>query len=188
MADIDERLAVAVAVKKMAIDAEAKAKAEIEARYRADGIKSRDAMVGGRKVGTVTVRNLDGPAVADERAFRDWACSVLPPEQVVPQWKMSLDGMTREERIAVARFAESLHPGCVDEWLEPTAEARKALLKGLREGPGGVCVTPDGEVAGGVRWKTGLTVSARMDEPRDVQDALRLAYGIDAAALLGGGE
>lgn len=188
MASIDEELAKAVAVKKIATDAEKELKAAVVARWRADGIKSRDAMIGGRKVACVSVSNNDGAEVTDERAFNQWCAATFNDDELQTRMEINMHMLTDEEYAELANIAERIHPYCVTAYMEPKPEPRASLIASLMEGTNGECVTPEGEVVPGMEWRHNASVRVSKLEPRQVVNALRLAYGEDYSGLLGGAQ
>lgn len=185
MATVDEALAKVMAVKKITADAEKSLKAEVVDRWRADGIKSRDAMIGGRKVANISIVNKDGAKVTDEAALNRWCAATFNDDELQERLTIRLECLSDAEYAELAKVAERIHPGCVDSSTEPTQAALTSLVASLIEGTGGECVTPDGEVVPGIEWKHDASVTVSKLEPRNVINALYLAYGTDYSGLLG---
>lgn len=184
MSGIDEQLAVSVALKKLATQAETAAKAAIVERYRDNGIKALDLMVGGRKCGTLSIKNNDGPCVTDEQLFADWSRATYTGMVSTVSSRLNLDLLTPEQFAMLCDAAEEIRPGCVERTYTIDEASAKHVLDGLREGPNGECVTADGEIASGVQWRRSATVYARSVDPVEVNEALRLSRGVDVIGML----
>lgn len=198
MSGLDERLALAKALGKAAEAVEDECKRAVVERWRADGVKSRDCMVGGRKVGALSIKPCDGPRVVDAAAFDAWCAGALR-DSMLDEWDEIATGvLTPGELAELHEAAERIHPGCVVHRATLAPEARRAFMGKLREAPGAAVVTPQGEVVPGLEWRAGQTVSVALAgrpeagetkeqaQARTVFQAARLAYGVDVPGLLAG--
>ena len=180
-----EALAVAEAVYRLAQKARAtgepgNARAAVDAEsvalYEATGCRSRDLLVGGSKVGTVSLTVKEGAAVTDAEAFGAWAYANGNGAEVET---VNLAWLTPSQTERVVALVRRMNPAAV----AVRHEADKDLEKHLRQGPGGACVADGGEVVPGVEWRRSASTRVSGCKPERVADALR-ASGRDAGLLM----
>lgn len=128
--------------------------------YVLRGVRTRDVIVAGEKVGTYSVSVGNGkPRVVDEEAFEGWAreSGFLSDVRLV-DW----DRLTADQRDAVVRFAESIAPGCAVDVPMLDAGWSDAV-----ERAGAYAVDSDGQVVPGVEWASRMSTSLRLNKPGD---------------------